>query len=100
MAKTKKLGAVVPEQSANDVLETAEMVRAANALLRTSEGIIFLCNSICSAEVVTKQQLESAQKGFNEILTLYGHVYAALMARYSALLDAEQVKKSREEALS
>lgn len=74
-----------PKSEANDVLETAEMLRAANVLTRTSVGIISFANGICGAEVLSEDEMKSVEKAFETVFGVYAKVYASLMGRYSAL---------------
>lgn len=97
--KSTPLGAAPVKTSSNEVLETAEMLRASNALCRTSQGILFLCNGICSAEVFTTDELKDLEKSVSALLGAYGRAYSSLMARYSALLDAEGAETSRKAEL-
>lgn len=93
--KSTPLGAAPTKTSSNDVLETAEMLRAANCLCRTSQGILFLCNGICAAGVFTLEELKDLEKSVSALLGAYGRAYSSLMARYSALLDSESAEASR-----
>lgn len=74
-----------PEDKANDVLETAELVRAANCLARMTVGIFFFSGSLCGAEVFSKDKLEKIQTSLSEYLESLGVLYSSLMGRYSAL---------------
>lgn len=76
---------IKPDDKLNDVLETAELVRAANCLVRMTVGVFFFSGSLCGAEVFDKSELESIDKGITGYLESLSRLYASLMARYSAL---------------
>lgn len=95
MSKKQFIGASAPKQSSNDVLETSEMLRAGNALLRTSEGIIFLLQSIIGVEVFSESELKDLSTHFNAVFSAMAKSYARLMQHYSSLKEAEEVEESR-----
>lgn len=74
---------------ANDVLETAEVVRASNIILRMSVGIIGFSNQICAAEVFSQDRIKSLDSSINDVFDALGTAYASLMGRYSALKSSE-----------
>lgn len=80
-----------PISEANDVLETAEMLRASTTMLRTTVGIVALSTPICKAEVFTKPELEEINKAFTLLFDKFRVLYASLMGRYSALSSADSV---------
>lgn len=83
------------QANSRDVLETAELLRAAATLVRTSQGIIFLSNGICSAEVFTQDEVKSLEKSLSSVLAAYSKCYSSLMARYSALVSNEEEENNR-----
>lgn len=80
--------AVVPED-ANDILETSEVVRSANCLLRMAVGIFGFCNDLCKAEVFSEAELKELDRSINSVFSALQKSYASLMGRYSALKSAE-----------
>ena len=84
---TKPLDPTSVESQANDVLETAEMLRASNILVRTSQGIVFMANHICKAEVLSEEEFKKFSDSLASIIDVYSRVYASLMGRYSALIS-------------
>lgn len=85
MTEKKKTASVSVESQANDVLETAEMLRASNILARTSQGIVFMSNHICKAEVISEDKFKAFSEALTTVIDVYSVVYASLMGRYSAL---------------
>lgn len=86
------------QTSSQDLLETAEIIRAANAIVRMSVGIVSLSGQMCRAEVFTSQELKDLSPHFNEVINAFGRVYQSLMAAYSARLSAEESSESLERA--
>lgn len=76
---------VSPVNSAEDVLETAEVVRSANCVLRMAVGITGFANDICGAEVISEERHKTLESSFNVVFEALRDVYASLMGRYSAL---------------
>lgn len=94
---TKKVGiGTAPQTNSNDVLETAEIVRASNALVRMTTGIISMVGPICKAEVFSSDELKSLQSHFDAVLNAYSRTYQALMARFAALQACDESDKSRQ----
>lgn len=82
--KTKKISQVA-SQDANDVLETSEMLRAANCLLRAGTGVVAFANDICQSEILSETGMKKYDESVNYVFTVFRDVYAALMSRYAAL---------------
>ena len=76
---------------ANDVLETAEMLRAATTLLRTTVGMVALSTPLCKAEVFSKSELEDINNAYTLLFDKFRVLYASLMGRYSALSSSDSV---------
>lgn len=79
-----------PASSANDVLETAEVVRSTNCLLRMSTGVFGFSNEICSAEVFSEDKRKKLDEALSLVFDSLSTCYASLMARYSALKSIEE----------
>lgn len=73
------------ESQENDILETAELVRAANCLGRMTVGVFYFAESLCGAKVFDESEFKSIQESLNKYLNSLGTLYASLMGRYSAL---------------
>lgn len=97
--QTVPLGASA-QATSRDVLETAEMLRAAATLVRTSQGILFLSNGICSAEVFSKDDLKLIEPSLSSVLSAYSKCYSSLMSRYSALASNEEEENNRKKEVS
>ena len=80
----------------SDVLESAEMVRASNVLLRAAIGVSSMTNQICKSEVISDDRAKEVQPMIDKVFELLRDVYASLMSRYSALENhvGEDVKIS------
>lgn len=89
-----------PEINSNDLLESAEIVRASNAIVRMSEGIVGLCSQMVRSQVFSEDELKSLSADFNSVLSAYHRCYTSLMAAYSAALQAEQDNKNRDNELN
>lgn len=86
---TNKLPGVSAE--ANDVLETAEVVRGSATFLRMTVGIVALSSNLCKAEVFDKKRLDEINKAYNVLFDGFSILYASLMGRYSALSASDSV---------
>lgn len=95
---TIPLGSPQVQTSSQDLLETAEIIRAANAIVRMSVGILGLSGQMCRAEVFTSEEQKELGSHFTEVINAFGRVYQALMAAYSARLSAEESSESLERA--
>ena len=91
----KKISNVAPASSANDVLETAEVVRSANCLLRMAVGVCGFSNDLCAAEVFSESEQKDLDASFIAVFKALEKVYASLMGRYSALLSSELGKDDK-----
>lgn len=87
--KKEKLSPVIPQQNAEDVLETAEMLRAANCLMRCAVGIISMAPAIVDQEIDTQERLQEWSKACDIVFDRFRIYYAALMQRYSSLSAME-----------
>lgn len=76
---------------ANDVLETAEVVRGSATFLRMTVGIIAMSSNLCKAEVFEKKKLDEINKAYNVLFDCFSVLYASLMGRYSALSASDSV---------
>lgn len=76
---------------ANDVLETAEVVRGSATFLRMTVGIVAMSSNLCKAEVFDKSKLEEINKAYNTLFDGFSVLYASLMGRYSALSASDSV---------
>lgn len=90
MKKNSRVAPVVP-QDANDLLETSEVVRSANCLLRMAVGVFGFSNDLCKAEVFAEAELVSLDRSINDVFKALEKCYASLMGRYSALKSSENV---------
>lgn len=82
---------VAPDNlSKNDILESAETLRASNTLLRIAFGIVQFSDTMAGCEVIKESEHKPIGEAFDLLFAVFQRVYAALMARYSAL-DAASV---------
>lgn len=88
MKEKKPLGQHVPNDS-DDVLETAEVVRSCNCLLRMAVGIFGFANTLCAAEVFSESEAKSLDGSVNAVFKALEKTYASLMGRYSALKSSD-----------
>lgn len=96
---TKNLKDIKPEgkmfsgvnAEANDILESAEVVRGSATLLRMTVGIVSLSSSLCKAEVFDKARLDKLNEAYNTLFDGFSVLYASLMGRYSALTALDSV---------
>lgn len=90
-SETEQLGV---QGNATDILETSEVLRSANCMCRMASGIIGFANQLCKAEVLSEDRLKQVNDSLDVVLNAYKDVYAALLARYSALEAADTGSKS------
>lgn len=82
--KKQKISQIAP-QDANDVLESSEMLRASNCLLRAGSGIVAFANDLSGSEVLSEDDRKEFDSAITIVFRIFRDVYAALMARYAAL---------------
>lgn len=87
-SKKSPVGKAAPND-ANDILETAEVVRSANCLLRMAAGIFAFANQLCVAEVFSDEEKKTLNSSLNSVFSSMEKAYASLMGRYSALVSAK-----------
>lgn len=80
--------------NATDILETSEVLRSANCMTRMASGILGFANQLCKAEVLSEERMKKVNESLDVVLDAYKEVYAALLARYSALESASTGSKS------
>lgn len=80
----------IPSES-NDVLETAELLRAAATLLRMTVGIVAMSSNMCKAEVFDKPSIKSINEAYSTLFDSFRTLYASLMGRYNALSASDSV---------
>lgn len=90
MKKNSQKVASVPN-SANDILETSEVLRSSNCLLRMAVGILGFANDLCGSEVFSDSERKSLDGSINDVFKALEKCYASLMGRYSALKAVEDV---------
>jgi hypothetical protein len=76
---------------ANDLLETAEVIRGSATFLRMTVGIVALSSNLCKAEVFDQNHLDDINKAYNVLFDNFSILYASLMGRYSALSASDSV---------
>lgn len=91
MKKEKSRVAPVVPDDANDILETSELIRSANCLLRMAVGVLGFANDLCRAEVFPESERKELDSAINLIFKAFEKCYASLMGRYSALKSSENV---------
>lgn len=80
--------------TATDVLETSEVLRSANCMCRMASGILGFANQICKAEVLSESKMKEINDSLDVVLNAFKDVYAALLARYSALSASDGLERS------
>lgn len=80
--------------TATDVLETSEVLRSANCMCRMASGILGFANQICKAEVLSESKIKEINDSLDVVLNAFKDVYAALLARYSALSASDGLERS------
>lgn len=78
-----------PANEVSDVLETAEIVRAAATLLRMTVGIVSFSESIAKAKVFEDSELKDINSAYDTLFSCFNKCYASFMGRYSALSASE-----------
>lgn len=88
--KKSRVASVVPDD-ANDILETSEVVRSSNCLLRMAVGVLGFANDLCRAEVFSEAERKELDSSINTVFKALEKCYASLMGRFSALKSSENV---------
>lgn len=79
---------------ANDVLETAEILRGINVFTRMSVGIVTFSDSIAGKQVLSEEEKQAYFDCAAQSMDVFHRLYEAFMLRYSLLKEFNDSKAS------
>lgn len=79
---------------ANDVLETAEIIRGINIFTRMSVGIVSFSDSIAGRQVLSDEEKQEYFDSVSLAMSFFERLYEAFMLRYSVLKESVDSRAS------